>query len=561
MSSSHSKKLELLQAIIASQQEIATSGLNVQYVMETITHRVQQLTNATGAVVELIEGDEMVYHSVSGSASGQLGLRLKAATSLSGKCVLTGEILKCDDSEVDPRVDREACRKVGARSMIVVPLVQQDRNIGALKVLSSQANTFHEEDVHTLELMAGLITSAMYNANEFAEKQKVLDERTQALQALRDSEEQLRAISEATFEGVSVSRDQHLIEVNQSFLEMFGYTYKEVQGLDAIALTVPKDRDIVRENIRKDFEDAYEVTGLRKDGSTFPLKVKGRVIYLRGKKHRVTAFRDLTDQKQSEAQLRQDRNIAETANRLKSEFLANMSHELRTPLNGVIGLSELLLEGEIGDVNEVQQEYIRDILDCGKHLLRLINDILDLSKIESGKMTLSQEEFTFDQVWSEVDPVVRQLARTKQINVHVESDLANTVLVLDKQKIKQVLFNLVSNAVKFTPEQGAVMILVHHVGDTFTLQVRDTGIGIRQEDMPKLFQEFQQLDSQSNRKYQGTGLGLNLTKKLVELHGGTITVESTLGSGSTFTVALPIAVATTTSIPASTQTPASAHNL
>jgi len=533
----------LLQAIIESQQEIATVGLDLPKVMDTITRRTQVLTNATGAVLELVEEDEMVYRSVSGSASHQLGLRLKIAASLSGKCVTTGEILRCDDSETDPRVDRDACRKVGARSMIVVPLLRNARAVGVLKVLSKEANTFRDNDVHTLELMAGLITSAMHNAAEAEERMRILSERTHTLQALRESEERYRALAESSFEGVVISKNGILVEVNPRFTQMFGFTASEIAGLDATQLVAEEYRDIVREKINTQSEGPYEVIGLHKNGSTFPLSIKAKMITYHGSQHRVTTMRDITDEKEIERGLVHERFAAERANRLKSEFLATMSHELRTPLNGIIGLSELLLDEDIHPLAENQRGYVRDILQCGEHLLQLINDILDLSKVESGKMEVLPERFTVGAAIQEIEAIVQQLARKKNIEFVVTSSLPSEDVVLDKQKFKQILFNLVSNAVKFTDNRGKVSLHVEPKShEQFCIAVRDTGIGIKKEDLPKLFQEFQQLESSASRRYQGTGLGLSLTKKLVELMQGTIAVESTIGLGSTFTVTFPYTV-------------------
>jgi two-component system, sensor histidine kinase and response regulator len=235
---------------------------------------------------------------------------------------------------------------------------------------------------------------------------------------------------------------------------------------------------------------------------------------------------------------------AETANRTKSEFLSHMSHELRTPLNGIIGFAEFLVDGKPGTLNSKQKEYLEDILNSGRHLLHLINDILDLAKVEAGKMELSLERFALREALEEVCAGIMPTAKKK--GIQIEADVAPELgeVTLDQQKFKQILFNLCSNAVKFTDEGGKVEIrAVTHDSHSFKLVVKDTGIGIKSEDLQKLFKEFEQLKSGTARLQEGTGLGLALTRQIVELQGGKIGVESEFGKGSSFTVVLPLVMA------------------
>jgi signal transduction histidine kinase len=228
---------------------------------------------------------------------------------------------------------------------------------------------------------------------------------------------------------------------------------------------------------------------------------------------------------------------------MKSEFLANMSHELRTPLNGIIGFSELLVDEKVGALNAKQKEFLNDILRSGQHLLQLINDVLDLSKVEAGRMELYPQVFDTAKAIDEICAVVSPMSKKKGIRVRVDIVPGARTVVLDPQKFKQMLYNLLSNAVKFTDEGGNVAIEVGVNGArVLQLSVRDSGIGIDEGDLDKVFQEFTQLDSGSTRRYEGTGLGLALTRKLVEFQGGTITVASRRGEGSVFTVDLPQAV-------------------
>jgi len=232
--------------------------------------------------------------------------------------------------------------------------------------------------------------------------------------------------------------------------------------------------------------------------------------------------------------------VVEHASRMKSEFLANMSHELRTPLNGIIGFTELMHDGKVGPVTPSHKEYLGDVLSSAKHLLSLINDILDLSKVESGKFELHPEQLKLGKIIGEVRDIVRAMAAKKQIAIKSEIDSAVDDVVLDAAKLKQVLYNYLSNALKFTPAGGR--IIVRAVADDegqFRIEVEDNGIGIPAGDMDRLFVEFQQLDSSSAKKYPGTGLGLALTKKIVEVQGGRVGARSTAGHGSVFYAILP----------------------
>jgi signal transduction histidine kinase len=230
----------------------------------------------------------------------------------------------------------------------------------------------------------------------------------------------------------------------------------------------------------------------------------------------------------------------EVANRHKSEFLANMSHELRTPLNAVIGFSEVLLERMFGEINDKQTEYLQDILSSGRHLLSLINDILDLSKIEAGRMELALASFHLPQALDNAVTLVKERAARHGIALHVDVDGRLGEIIGDERKIKQVLLNLLSNAVKFTPERGRISLRAVLADGAVEVSVSDTGVGIAPEDQGTIFEEFRQVGRDDARKHEGTGLGLTLTKKFVEMHGGRIWVESAVGRGSTFTFTLPI---------------------
>jgi signal transduction histidine kinase len=224
---------------------------------------------------------------------------------------------------------------------------------------------------------------------------------------------------------------------------------------------------------------------------------------------------------------------------MKSEFLANMSHELRTPLNGIIGFAELMHNGRVGKVTETHKEYLGDILTSARHLLQLINDVLDLAKVEAGKIDFRAEPVDLGKLLGEVRDVVRSVAQKKRIKIDLDCEELHGVTG-DSSKIKQILYNYLSNAIKFTPEDGRVWVRCRDEGNEFfRLEVEDNGIGIKQDDFDRLFVEFQQLDGSTTKRYQGTGLGLALTKRLVETQGGRVEVRSAVGSGSCFAAVLP----------------------
>ncbi len=270
--------------------------------------------------------------------------------------------------------------------------------------------------------------------------------------------------------------------------------------------------------------------------------------------------RDITERVRAQEELQAAKEAAEYADRAKSDFLANMSHELRTPLNAIIGFAEILRDEIIGPIRPDQKELVVDIHTSGRHLLNMINDILDLSKIEAGTMELDFEIFSIVDTMEEVNTVVNALASKKQIRLIQEFDRDITVTA-DKTKFKQILYNLLANGVKFTNEGGRVTTQLEISENSLLVRVIDTGVGITPEDQEMLFQAFTQVDTSKARAHEGTGLGLALTKRLVELHGGEIWVESTVGEGSTFSFTLPIQRhAASSSAPMPSNLPSTADN-
>jgi PAS domain S-box-containing protein len=253
---------------------------------------------------------------------------------------------------------------------------------------------------------------------------------------------------------------------------------------------------------------------------------------------------NLTERRGAERALSDKNFELQNAAEAKDRFLATMSHELRTPLNHVIGFTELLVDGKLGTLNPKQSEYLETVLDSGNHLLKLINDVLEVAKVKAGKSKLKLERFSLRAAIEEVCGMVQPLAEKKSIQVDLEVAPELGEITLDQREFKQALYNLLSNAAKFSGECARVKILAApHDEHHFKVSVRDTGIGINSEDLPRLFRPFEQLESGTRRRYEGLGLGLILTQKMVELQGGTIGVESEIGQGSCFTVVMPLVLA------------------
>jgi signal transduction histidine kinase len=252
---------------------------------------------------------------------------------------------------------------------------------------------------------------------------------------------------------------------------------------------------------------------------------------------------DLTGRTEPPEELAAESRGTRESHRLKSEFLANMSHELRTPLNAIIGFAEHMFNGKAGPVSRDHREYLGDILASSQDLLQLINDAVDLAKVESGKLVFRPELVDLAKVARQVGDILRGLAATKHIRLEIQVTPAQPHAMLDAGKLKQVLYNYLSNALKFTPEGGRVTLRITlDGGGTFRIEVEDTGIGISAENMHRLFVEFQQLDAKSADQYSGTGLGLALTRQIVEAQGGAVGARSEPAQGSVFWATLPMGI-------------------
>jgi protein-histidine pros-kinase len=379
---------------------------------------------------------------------------------------------------------------------------------------------------------ATLVISAIRDGSERRNVEKALRDQAQVMDLVND------AVCLRDLEG-------RITYWNRAAERIFGWAGREIMGRvthDVLKTSFPRPLEEIRSVLLADGHWEGELVHSRRDGSR--LTVASRWTLQRdgdGQPMAVIELNyDITERKRFEQALHEKNVELQASAESKNRFLANMSHELRTPLNGIIGFAEFLTDGKPGALNQKQKEYLADILNSGRHLLQLINDVLDLSKVEANRMELNPGPFNPAKVIEGVCAVARPLAQKKDLRLTVEIAPGLDEVVLDQQKFKQILYNLVSNAVKFTDEGGRVCVRARPQGaHRFRLEVEDTGIGIRREDLPRLFQEFEQLESGTARRYEGTGLGLALTRRIVELQGGSIEVASEAGKGSTFSVVLP----------------------
>ena len=385
---------------------------------------------------------------------------------------------------------------------------------------------------------------------------------------VRESEERYRKLFELNPQPTWVYDRETLqfLAVNKAAVEKYGYSQEEFLFMTIRDIRPSEDVSALVENIASLRDGQKESSAWRhrkKDGSIIPVEITSHSFVLGGRHADFVIAVDITERQQAEIERRQFTESLEKANKglelrnreveratqLKSKFLACMSHELRTPLNAITGFSDLLAEGTPGDLNPKQKRFVQHIKQASAHLLRLINDILDLSKIEAGQLDLHCEDFFVDNAIPEVLSTIRPLAMAKNIEIQQVTEARQSVYA-DRVRVKQILYNLLSNAVKFTPKGGSIQLRCYDDGNSVGVSVSDTGIGIRPEDQQMVFEEFRQVEGE-NQPQQGTGLGLAITKRLIEQQGGRIWLESECGKGSCFSFVLPRGSDVVETLPAS----------
>jgi GAF domain-containing protein/anti-sigma regulatory factor (Ser/Thr protein kinase) len=573
---------------------ISQSPTDVVPVFETIMKSAARLCSSTMGVIYRFDGD-LVHLAATHNWPPEALARVVSqypsppqAAVASGRAILTKSIVTIPDALVDAEYDKGRATTGGWRRIISVPLMRGDTPVGAFAVAWPDPGEIPESQVALLKTFADQAVIAIENVRLFKELQARNAEITESLERQTATSNVLKIISRSTFDLGPVletlvenarklcdadtatiaraDKDGNYVPVAMSALEprpeLLAYAQRHPirpdRGtavgralLDRRPVHIPDalaDPDYTRTDLvaLRDFRSILAVPMLREGEpiGVFGLTRTKEVRPFTDKQiELVTTFADQAviaiENVRLFNEIQDKGHQLEVANRHKSQFLANMSHELRTPLNCINGFSEMLLARMFGDLNEKQEEFLRDINSSGEHLLSLINDVLDLSKIEAGRMELHLTAFDPGATIDNSVMLVKERASRRGIAVSVEVDEKLDRWVGDERKIRQVILNLLSNAVKFTPEGGRIDIRARREGDEMVVAVSDTGIGIKPEDQARIFEEFQQAGTDYTKKAEGTGLGLALSRKFVELHGGAIKVESVEGKGSTFTFSIP----------------------
>ena len=566
---------------------ISSSPTDLQPVMDAVAENAARVCGATDASIRRIEGDTLRlvarFGSIPIGAPDVIPLDRDYPTGRSvieRRTVHIEDLLSLPETEF-PRISRDA------RTSLITPLMREGVPIGAILIRRVEMQPFTDKQIELLKTFADQAVIAIENVRLFQELQTRTRELARSVDELRALGEVGRAVSSTldveTVLNTIVSRASQLAGADgctiyeyDSDAEEFrlraahnadagfvaairaapirkgeGVMGRAVQMREPIQIpdiAVPgayqsRQRDVLigagyRALLSVPLVREDEIIGslslTRKLPGEFPTEV---VELLRTfATQSALALQNAHLFQEIEEKSRQ----LEVANRHKSEFLASMSHELRTPLNAVIGFSEVLLERMFGEINDKQDEYLQDILSSGRHLLSLINDILDLAKIEAGRMELEVVDFHLPQAIDNAITLVRERAARRAITLAIEIDPRLGEIKGDERKVKQVLLNLLSNAIKFTPEGGHVGVQAGLSDDFAEVAVTDTGVGIAPEDHEAVFEEFRQVGTDYAKKHEGTGLGLTLSRRFVELHGGKIWVKSQLGQGATFTFTLPV---------------------
>ncbi len=575
---------------------IASSPTDVQPVLNVVAENAARLCDANNAVIMRVFGDRFQMAAYWGdvpesSRSNPISYPTSRGIPI-GRAILDRQIIHIDDllAKIDTEYPdaRESQNINSTRTVLAAPLLREGVPIGAILVRRREVRPFSDKQIALLKTFADQAVIAIENVRLFQELQmrtgelarsveelKALGEVGQAVSSTLELETVLARIAShavqlsgadggAIYEYEESTEEFHLRGSHQIEKELVeALRSSPIQlgwgavGQAATTRAPVEVADILdeRQYAATRFRPMLRQLGYR-SLLAVPLLRENRImggltIYRRRTGSFSTEVVNLLQTFATQSVLaiqnaRLFREIEdksrqiEAANRHKSEFLANMSHELRTPLNAIIGFSEVLGERMFGDLNEKQAEYTEDILSSGRHLLSLINEILDLSKVEAGRMELELAAFDLPLAIDNARTFVRERATRHGITLDVTVDERLGEFVGDERKIKQILLNLLSNAVKFTPEGGRIGIKARQADGAVEISVSDTGVGIAPEDQARIFEEFRQVGADYAHKSEGTGLGLTLAKKFVELHGGRIWVESEVGKGSKFTFTLPV---------------------
>ena len=562
---------------------ISNSIADTSPVFEAILNSCERLFAGKMAVIDLVGDDGLVhlgaYHGPNQDEVRRVYPHTVEATSATGTAIATRAVVHFPDLDRVPVVARRAFETFGIKAAIGAPMLWEGKGIGAVWVARDYTGPFSDKDIALLKTFADQAVIAIQNA-------RLVNETREALDQQRASGEVLAAISssiadtspvferiltscERLFAGkviaIEVVGDDGILRI-EAFrgpaADQKDYVVGPIVAGASISANAILSRavqhvpDVTADaHVPRHSRVGYASVGVRGviiapmlwEGKGLGAISVGRENPGPFSEKDIALLRTFADQAVIAIQnarlfheIQDKSRQLEVANQHKSEFLANMSHELRTPLNAIIGFSEVLLERLFGDLNEKQDDYLKDIHSSGRHLLNLINDILDLSKVEAGRMELDLSTFDLPTAIANAMTLIRE--RAQRHGIAMAQDVAPELgdIVADERKFKQILLNLLSNAVKFTPDGGRIDVTARNTGDNIIIAVHDTGIGIAPEDQEAVFEEFRQVGRNYTSKQEGTGLGLALTRRFVELHGGRISVESRPGEGSTFTFTLPL---------------------
>jgi signal transduction histidine kinase len=575
---------------------IAHTQTDAQPVFDTIVRSAARLCDAPVAAVFLTDG-RMLYHLANyGSAPEALAAQLArfprpvGMDTTPGMAILRRAIVHVPDIE-DPSTHefvRQSGRRLGFRSVVAVPMLRDGEPVGTINVTRREAGRFPEAEVTLLQTFADQAVIAVENARLFTELQGSNRELTAALDTQTATSDILRVINRSqtdlqpVFDAIVASAVRllgastgALTQIAGDRLDLVALASTDADGDAALRATFPRSlpsrqgtheqamsgraplnvADTETDPRLSETAHAYaRVRGYRSQIVVPMLRHDEAIGTISVTRREPGGFSDdeiallqtFADQAviaienaRLLTELQARTTEVEAASQHKSEFLANMSHELRTPLNAIIGFSEVLSERMFGELNEKQEEYLKDIYASGQHLLSLINDILDLSKVEAGRMELELTDFHLPTALDSALTLVRERAGRRSITLQMSVDERLGEVRADERKIRQVVLNLLSNAIKFTSEGGRIEVRAVPVDGSVEVTVSDTGVGIAPEDQEAVFEEFRQVGTAA-RKVEGTGLGLTLCRKFVELHGGRIGVKSEVGVGSTFSFTIPV---------------------
>ena len=485
--------------------------------------------------------------------------------SLTGIAARNKQVVSSRDIATDERLVpdvREALMAEDLHSVLSVPLLAHDRVLGAMNLIYKTRYVLSDFEKETLISIGKTIGLAMANARQMARIQSEIEERKEVEKSLRESENKYRNLVERANDGIVIIQDGFIRFANPRAIALSGQAPENFINQPFIAYLHPTEKTKIKEMYERRISgdtpaSIYETIFVRKDGEPIYAEVNaGRITY-QERPADLVLIRDISERKRAQEALKQaydqlevkvaERTVelavakerAEESDRLKSAFLASMSHELRTPLNSIIGFTGIILQRLVGPLNDEQYKQLTMVRDSAHHLLSLINDVLDLSKIEAGQLNVASEAFDMPVAIEKAVSTVSPMARKKglEISVHIAPGIG--AIMSDRRRVEQILLNLLNNAIKFTQE-GQVILTCEAGADWITTSVKDTGIGISPEDRDKLFKAFQQIETGLSRRFEGTGLGLSICKRLVELLGGEINAHSEgPGKGATFTFTLP----------------------